>query len=68
MNIPNKCERCGKESTSMIMSMFSDEWICMDCKKKEKMHPDYNRAASVEHHHVVNKDYNFQGIGKPVDL
>ena len=62
------CERCGKETKSFTMSMFSEEYICMECKEKERQHPDYQRARDAEHEAVKNGNMNFSGIGKPADL
>lgn len=63
-----RCERCGKETSSFIMSMFNTEMICMDCKTAEKNHPDYQKAVDTEHAEVCRGNYNFQGIGKPKNL
>lgn len=62
------CERCGKETKSFTMSMFNEEYICMECKEKERQHPDYQRARDAEHEAVKNGNMNFSGIGKPADL
>jgi hypothetical protein len=35
------CNRCGKETSVHIMSMFNTEEICMDCKAAEEMRADY---------------------------
>jgi hypothetical protein len=40
----------------------------MDCKEKEKQHPDYERAVERERQEVLNGNYNFEGIGLPDDL
>ena len=60
-----KCERCGKETSAFIMSMFNTEMICMDCKDAEKKHPDYAKARDAEHAEVCRGNYNFCGIGRP---
>ena len=62
------CDRCGKESSSLIMSRFNTEMICDTCLAKEKAHPKYAEACRVELEHVKMGDYNFSGIGKPSDL
>ena len=62
------CERCGKKTTAFTMSMFNEEHICMECKEKERQHPDYQRARDAEHEAVKNGNMNFSGIGKPADL
>ncbi len=62
------CERCFKESTSSIGSMFNTQQICFECKQKEKAHPDYEKARKAEGEAVRAGDYNFPGIGLPPDL
>lgn len=43
------CERCGNSlAKGHIMSMFSDEEICMECKEKEKNDPDYALACKID--------------------
>lgn len=63
-----KCERCGKETTTTMCSMFNTETICMACKERERKHPKYAEAREAERQAVLNGDYNFAGIGKPDDL
>jgi hypothetical protein len=62
------CDRCGKELGTHVMSMFNKDTLCMDCKDKEKLHPDYNKAREAERQAIKNGDYNYMGIGKPADL
>jgi hypothetical protein len=50
------------------MSKFNLDIICMDCKQKERNHPDYDRADKAECDAVRSGNYNFPGIGKPGDL
>lgn len=68
MRLPEKCERCGEKTSSMIVSMFSEEWICMSCKEKERKHPDYKKANDADIEQIKAGNYNFKGIGKPEDL
>jgi len=63
-----ECNRCYTKTDTHTMSMFNIEDICMDCKKKEREHPDYEKARQVEADQVRQGNYNFQGIGKPKDL
>lgn len=63
-----KCDRCGKETTTTICSMFSTEMICMACKEKERKHPMYEEAREAERQAVLKGNYNFEGIGRPSDL
>lgn len=39
------CDRCKAKSMAFIMSMYSQEWICMDCKQTEKLRADYPQAV-----------------------
>jgi hypothetical protein len=63
-----KCDRCGKEDCATTMSMFNTDTLCMDCKAKERKHPGYEKARKAESNALLKGDYNFPGIGKPVDL
>ncbi len=62
------CNRCYTETNVHTMSMFNTQEICMDCRKKERSHPGYEKARQVEADQVRQGNYNFQGIGKPKDL
>ena len=62
------CERCKKKTKSTICSTFNTEMICANCKKIERKHPSYKRAADVELAEVKNGNMNFEGIGLPDDL
>lgn len=46
-----------------ILSMFNTDCICMKCKAKERMEPDYKKAQEKEMEAVLAGDYNFPGIG-----
>ena len=63
-----KCDRCNKETNTWIMSIFNTDKICMECKEKERKHPDYKKALDAEHEAIRNGNMNFAGIGKPADL
>jgi hypothetical protein len=65
---PDRCERCGKEMRTCITSMFDLKQICMDCKKHERNHPDYQRAVEADEAAIRGGNYNFAGIGLPDDL
>ena len=62
------CERCHNITGVFIMSMFDTSNICLDCKKKEEKHPEYERAILEESNSIRNGNYNFKGIGLPKDL
>ncbi len=60
------CDRCGGDlSSGRIMSMFNTDCLCMKCKEKERLLPEYNSAAEAERTAVFNGENNFQGIGLP---
>ena len=42
--------------------------ICTSCDTKERKHPDYERAVSVETEQVLKGNLNFEGIGLPKEL
>ena len=63
-----KCERCGKGTIITIMSTFNTQMICEICENLEKTHPQYTEAKEAELQAVKNGDYNFPGIGLPLDL
>lgn len=62
------CERCNTLTQSSIMSKFNTQMICMACKTIEKAHPAYKKASDVEIKEVRSGNYNFEGIGLPVEL
>lgn len=62
------CDRCGKETLIHTMSMFNTDVICMDCKEREKEHPQYVDAVEADNDQIRAGNYNFPGIGKPADL
>lgn len=59
----NKCQRCGKESITLICSMFNTRMICIECKNKETKRPDYKKAENADIKAIKSGNYNFQGIG-----
>lgn len=63
-----KCERCGNETNTTIMSKFNTETICLNCKKREEKHPDYAEADRAETAAVRGGNYNFSGVGCPGEL
>lgn len=62
------CDRCGKPVKALRMSMFNTEMCCQACLTKESRHPKYAEARAAELAAVKSGNYNFQGIGKPLDL
>lgn len=63
------CDRCGKSlKDGCIMSMFNTDCICLKCKKKEQLDPEYSKALQVEREQVQKGNYNYKGIrGKEDD-
>jgi len=68
MNMPDRCQRCFKETNCLIMSMFNTQMICISCKEKEEKHPKYQEAREKEAKAIKSGNYNYPGIGKPSDL
>jgi len=66
--IMSNCDRCGKESRTSTGSYFNTDQICLGCWKKEKAHPDYERARTVEGDALLRGDFNFPGVGLPPEL
>lgn len=62
------CQRCGKESSVWILSMFNDEAICLECKEKETKHPRYEEARKADVDATNRGERNFPGVGRPSDL
>ena len=58
-----RCDRCGAPLTVRIMSMFNEDVICMDCKKKERERPDYRAAVEADNAAIRSGHRNFKGIG-----
>lgn len=46
-----------------IMSMYNEDCICMECKRKEQQRADYHKAVEADHEHIKAGDYSFKGIG-----
>jgi len=58
------CDRCGGSlKGGRIMSMYNEDCICMECKRKETQRDDYNRAIAADHAERRKGNYNFKGIG-----
>lgn len=58
------CDRCNDDlKNGRIMSMFNEDCICIECKRKETKSAEYNKARDAEHEAVKNGNYNFKGIG-----
>jgi hypothetical protein len=57
-----KCQRCGKETSITIMSMFNTQTICMDCKDAEEKDPRYNEARAADEAAIRSGNFNFPGI------
>ena len=57
------CERCsGSLKGRRIMSMYSTECLCMDCKDKETKRPDYGEAVKADHEEIKKGNYNYKGL------
>jgi hypothetical protein len=63
-----ECDRCLGDASAYTTSQFNTQTLCMDCKKLERQHPDYQRALEAEREAIKGGDYNYPGIGKPAAL
>ncbi len=52
----------------LVMSFFNTQMICLACEAAEKAHPAYVAAHEAEVAACLRGDYNFPGVGLPVDL
>ena len=62
------CDRCRNPMDSWIMSYFNTDHICSECEKKERNHPMYGVAKSIESTAVKYGNLKYPGIGLPEDL
>ncbi len=59
-----KCDRCGGPLTEgRTQSMYNEDVICVECKRRERERPDYERAVAADVAAVKAGDWNFKGIG-----
>lgn len=57
------CDRCGGSlKGGRIMSMYSTECLCMDCKDKESKRPDYGEGVKADHEEIKKGNYNYKGL------
>ena len=57
------CARCGKHSSSYIMSWFNTQMICNRCRDFELKDPRIKEAKEAEKQACLNGNYNYSGIG-----
>jgi hypothetical protein len=63
------CARCGKFAPdAVVKSPFDFQFICLDCDKVERGHPDYQRAAIAAFCAIQRRDQSFRGTGIPAEL
>lgn len=60
---PKPCQRCSKETSITIISMFNMQEICKECKEAETKRPDYDVAIKADEAAIRSEDLNFRGIG-----
>jgi hypothetical protein len=62
---PTHCARCHADfaSVASIMSKFNLDTLCLDCKNRERLHPDYAAADAAEVAAVRAGQLNFPGVG-----
>ena len=45
------------------MSMYNEDCICLECKRKEKARTDYQKAVEADQAEIRRGNWNFKGIG-----
>ncbi|QNO13339.1 gamma-glutamylcyclotransferase [Alkalicella caledoniensis] len=57
------CDRCkGSLKGGRIMSMFSEDVLCMSCKDKETKDPEYKKAVEADNEEIKKGNFNYKGI------
>ena len=57
------CDRCKRSlKGGRIMSMFSEDVLCMSCKDKETKDPEYKKAVEADHEEIKKGNFNYKGI------
>ena len=58
----DNCDRCGQSTNGVTtMSVFNEDVICMDCKKREKNDPEYGAAVEAESEEIRKGNNNYKG-------
>jgi len=58
-----RCDRCGSSlAQGRIMSVFNSDCICLACKEKERISPDYGEAVKAEQEEIRKGNFNYKGI------
>ena len=61
------CDRCRAPTTLSRCSWFNMETLCPSCQAEEEAHPRFAEAKEAEAAAVRAGDFNFPGIGWPLD-
>ena len=56
------CDRCKQKPNMMSVSHMNTDFICVDCKKAEQVHPMYHVAQAANHAARVAGDYDYLGL------
>lgn len=62
------CDRCKADAHWLRASFFNTQMCCESCLTKERKHPKYPEAKAIELEEVKKGNYNFKGIGLPIEL
>ncbi len=66
METKKHCERCGAPlNGGFTVSRFSTETICLECSRRERQHPDYDKVVRQEMEEIKKGNYNWPGPGWP---
>jgi hypothetical protein len=64
-----RCVRCNNMCQSgSVLSAFDLNFVCLECDDLERVHPDYDRAATAAFAALQRRDRSFRGIGRPLEL
>jgi hypothetical protein len=52
------CDRCDKPVEFRLIGVFTNQWICLSCLKKERKHPEYRQAREYLKYNLENNNYS----------
>lgn len=58
-----KCERCGKDTRTLLISVFNTQKLCNECLDKEEKHKNYEEAINALKWANEKGKKDFEGIG-----
>ena len=64
MKDPKICPRCKNKNNNFMISVFTDEVICVDCLVEETKHPRYKESLHMAQE-AEAKGVKYEGLGWP---